>query len=367
MTNSREHATINGLPDSMLACQILEFKKPHQIRRIPTPDTLQPHDLLLKIAVSSLCHSDLEYQNGTLNCTLPVTGSHEGTGVVIAKGNAVARFVIGDRIMAGQTFDRCGECDDCKGPENYQHYCEQQGPMMSTQRNGAFQEYLVVDARQACRIPDQMSFLTAAPLACAGITIWRALLHAELKPGQWLGIVGSGGGLGHLGVQFAKAKGLNVIGTDARDDGLSLSRAVGADLVLDARLGKEEIVRQVFKATDGRGVDATVTVSDAKPAISTACAITRRHGTMVYVPVGHEVCIPFQDMIFRDIRVKGSFLCSPKEAEEMLDIVVKHNIKVNTNIFYGIEEIPKAVDMLRRGKYQGKGVIVIDEDALKRK
>ncbi|RLL94965.1 hypothetical protein CFD26_101989 [Aspergillus turcosus] len=293
--------------------------------------------------------------------------SHEGTGVVIAKGDAVTRFDIGDRIMAGQTFDRCGECDDCRGPENYQHYCEHQGPMMSTERNGAFQEYLVVDAKQACRIPDEMSFLTAAPLACAGITIWRAILQTHLKAGQWLGIVGSGGGLGHLGIQFAKAKGLKVIGTDAREDGLALSREVGADLVLDARMGKEEVVRRVLTATGGKGVDAAITTSDAKAAVATACGMTRRHGTMVYVPVGHEVCIPFQELIFRDIRIKGSFLCSPKEAEEMLDVVVKHNIQVKSSVFYGIQEIPKVVDMLRHGKYQGKGVVVIDKNAVDKK
>lgn len=284
-TSVRGHVTISDLPDSMLACQILEYNKPHQIRRIPTPQNLAPHELLLKVAVSSLCHSDLEYQNGALDCALPVTASHEGTGVVVAKGDAVTRFDIGDRIMAGQTFDRCGKCDDCKGPENYQHYCEHQGPMMSTERNGAFQEYLVVDAKQACRIPDEMSFLTAAPLACAGITIWRAILQTQLKAGQWLGIVGSGGGLGHLGIQFAKARGLKVIGTDAREDGLALSREVGADLVLDARMGKEEVLRRVFAATGGKGVDATIATSDAKAAVATGCGMTRRHGTMVYVPV----------------------------------------------------------------------------------
>jgi propanol-preferring alcohol dehydrogenase len=88
-----------------------------------------------------------------------------------------------------------------------------------------------------------------------------------------------------LGIQFAKAKGLKVIGTDAREDGLALSREVGADLVLDARMGKEEVVRRVFTATGGKGVDATITTSDAKAAVATACGMTRRHGTMVYVPV----------------------------------------------------------------------------------
>lgn len=67
---------------------------------------------------------------------------------------------------------------------------------MSVGRNGAFQEYLVVDGREAARLPDAISFATAAPLACAGATSWRAIKQCHLEPGQWIGIVGSGGGLG---------------------------------------------------------------------------------------------------------------------------------------------------------------------------
>lgn len=235
------------------------------------------------MAAASLCHSDLEYADGHLDCTLPVTASHEGTGVVTAVGSGVTRFRPGDRIMAGQTFGRCGECEICKGPESFRHYCPHRETMMSVQRNGAFQEYLVVDAREASRIPDEMGFETAAPLACAGITVWRGILQAELRPGQWLGIVGSGGGLGHLGIQFAKARGIKVIGVDARDEGIVLSGEAGADVVLDARLGKEHIARRVLEVTDGRGADATLNVSDAKLAAATACSITKNHGTMVQV------------------------------------------------------------------------------------
>lgn len=281
----RHHATVKGIPPSMLACQLVAHNEPHQIRRIPTPRSLSAHDILLKVAVASLCHSDLEYHCGALHSKPPVTASHEGTGVVVATGPAVTRFQIGDRIMAGQTFDRCGECEDCRGPESYRHYCSHQGAMMSTERNGAFQEYLIVDARQACRIPDEMSFLTAAPLACAGITVWRGILEAGLTAGQWIGIVGSGGGLGHLGIQFARAKGLKIVGVDAREDGLALSRDMGANIVLDARMGKEKLVQETLKATGGRGVDATVNLSGAKSAAATGCAITRKHGTMVYIPV----------------------------------------------------------------------------------
>lgn len=276
-----------SLPEHMLACQIVEHNKPHEIQKIPTPkpSELGPNDLLLKVAVSSLCHSDLEYQAGALKNKLPVTASHEGTGVVVARGDgdAAKRFNIGDRIMAGQTYGRCGECDDCAGPENYRHYCAHAGSMMSVERDGAFAEYLVTDAREACVIPDGLSFVTAAPLACAGVTVWRGILQAEIKPGGWIGIVGSGGGLGHLGIKFAKAKGLKVIGVDARDNGLALSREAGADVVIDARKGKAHIAEKAMRATGGRGVGGTVNVSDAKSAAATSAAITRMHGIVVQI------------------------------------------------------------------------------------
>jgi propanol-preferring alcohol dehydrogenase len=273
------------LPETMLACQIVEYNKPHQIRRIqtPKPHELGPHDLLLKVAVASLCHSDLEYLSGNLYNKLPVTASHEGTGVVVARGSAVTKWQVGDRIMAGQTYGRCGNCDSCNGEESYRHYCPNKGSAMSVERNGAFQEYLVTDAREATRIPDEMSFLTAAPLACAGVTVWRGVLLADLKPGEWIGIVGSGGGLGHLGIQFAKAKGLKVLGVDAREDGIALSKEAGADCVLDARKGRDEVAQEALRVTGGKGVAATINVSDAKLAASTACAITQMHGTVIQV------------------------------------------------------------------------------------
>lgn len=269
----------------MRACQIVRYNSPHELRTIPTPavTSLREHELLLKVAAASLCHSDLEYVKGHLDCTLPVTASHEGTGTVIAVGPAVTRFHAGARIMAGQTFGRCGECAICKGPESYRHYCPYRETMMSVQRNGAFQEYLVVDSREASKIPDEMDFDTAAPLACAGTTVWRGILQTQLEPGQWLGIVGSGGGLGHLGIQFAKARGLRVVGVDAREEGIALSREAGADMVLDARLGKEHVTRQTSVATGGTGVDATLNVSDARTAAATACAMTKNHGTVVQI------------------------------------------------------------------------------------
>ena len=112
---------------------------------------------------------------------------------------------------------------------------------------------------------------------------WHEQCELTFWAGEWIALVGSGGGLGHLGIQFAKALGLMVVGVDARDEALALSKEAGADVVVDARKGKEDVVKEVHKVTNGDGVHATVNLSEAKDAATTACAITKMHGTMVQI------------------------------------------------------------------------------------
>lgn len=191
-------------------------------------------------------------------------------------------------------------------------------------------------------------------------------MRAELKPGQSLAIVGAGGGLGHLGIQMAKALGLHVIAIDARDEGLALARSCSADLVLDARIGEERVVSEVQKATSGKGADATINVSDASSAAALAAAVTRMHGRMVQIAQPTEVVVPFQEIVFRDIRVLGSLTSSRGEAQKMLKLVAEHGIKVETNPFIGLKEVRKCVELAHSGKMKGKGVILIDGEAIEK-
>lgn len=220
--------------------------------------------------------------DGVFGTKLPCTASHEGTGTVSAIGSEVTNFKEGDRVMCGLPKGPCGICAECQGPENYSQYCQNFEGMVGVTMDGAFAEYVVTDSRMSAKLPDKVSFETAAPLACAGCTVWRGVLQSKLVSGQWLAIIGSGGGLGHLGIQFAKALGLNVIGIDARDEGLELTKAVGADVVIDARKGDKFVIEEVRKATNG-GADATLNVSDAKSAAATACAATKLHGKMIQI------------------------------------------------------------------------------------
>ena len=377
----------SSIPKEMLAAQVIEFNKPYKVHKVPVPSDLGPHDLLIKVAVASLCHTDFMVSVGTMGTQLPCTGSHEGSGTVVAVGSSVSGFKEGDRVMAGIIYHPCGTCPDCLGPENYTQYCARSGGYLGVTTHGHFAEFARIDSRTAAVLPDTVSFETAAPLACAGITIYRGVVLSGVKKGEWLAMTGCGGGLGHLGVQFAKALGLNVVGIDARDEGLELTRKGGADVVIDARKGHEEVVRQVHAVTNGEGVTCTLNVSDAAGAMKTAAAVTKMHGTVIQIAqvrlprppfslpreIGvlmkskpDNVSIPFQELIFRDIRVRGSLISSPQEARDMLQIVAEHGISVNGNSFKGLEEIDKLVHLAESGKMKGKGLLIMDPEQIKK-
>lgn len=356
----------NGLPKKMKAVQVVEFKKPYKINEVDLPTELAPADLLVKVAVASNCHTDSMVQNGVFGTKLPCTASHEGAGTVVAVGSAVQDFKDGDRVMCGLPLHPCGHCRNCLGPETQRQYCVNLDGHVGVHVDGCFAEYVRVDSRSTTPLPDTVSFTSAAPLACAGRTVWRSVLQTGLKSGEWICFVGSGGGLGHLGIQFAKALGLKVIGIDARDEGLSLSKENGADVVVDARKGKDEAVKQVHAVTGDEGADSTVCLSDAPSAAGLACAVTKMHGIMVQVAQPDVVEIPFPELIFRGIKIHGSLLCSPEESKRMLETISEHGITVKTNSFYGLDKIGELTEMVHGGKIQGKAIIVVDEEQLKR-
>ncbi|KAK7985806.1 hypothetical protein PG988_003428 [Apiospora saccharicola] len=359
----------------MQAVRVVDYEEPYELRTVPVPpaDELGPHDLLVKVATASYCHTDGMVAAGVFGTQLPVTASHEGAGTVV-RASSGSGFLVGDRVMCGLPFHPCGECGDCrrdggggegkKGEEGQgrQQYCPRAEGHVGVHIDGCFAEYVRVDARFTTKLPEGVSLLDAAPLACAGRTVWRAIQQTNLQRGQWIALVGSGGGLGHLGIQFAtKALGLRVLAIDARDGPLELSKELGAEAVLDARLGKSEVVEWAQIVTGGHGADATVVLADSPGACALGCAVTRMHGTVVQVAQPEEVCVPFQEIVFRDIRLKGSLLCSPAESRAMLEAVAEYGIEVKSDVFHGLESIEELMDMVNKGKIQGKAVILVDQ------
>ncbi|KZL81297.1 alcohol dehydrogenase protein [Colletotrichum incanum] len=358
--------TTTDIPKTMKAVQVTAFNTPYKLTTIPVPASLGPYDLLVKVAVASYCHTDGMVSSGVFGTALPCTASHEGSGTVISVGDSVRDFKSGDRVMCGLPLHPCGDCPDCTGPETFRQYCTNVDGHVGVHVDGCFAEFVRVDSRTTVVLPDQISFLSAAPLACAGRTVWRAVLQAGLGKGQRLATIGSGGGLGHLGVQMAKTLGLRVIGIDARDEGLELTRKNSADVVLDARREKKGVVEEVQKATGGLGADATLNLSDADGAAGLACAVTKMHGAMIQIAQPDDVKIPFHELVFRDIRVKGSLLCSKEESARLVKHVAEHGIQLETNVFHGLDKIHELVDLVHTGRMTGKAVMVVDEEQMER-
>ena len=132
-----------------------------------------------------------------------------------------------------------------------------------------------------------------------------------------------------------------------------------------ARQGKEKVVEEVQNITNGIGADATINVSENAEAAGLACAVTKMHGTMIQIAQPDLVSIPYPELIFR-IRVKGSLISSRSEAQHMLDLVAEHDITVTNNLFFGLQEIPKLVDLAHSGKMAGKGMVIIDEGEIQK-
>jgi len=190
-------------------------------------------------------------------------------------------------------------------------------------------------------LPDEITPVNAAPLMCAGITIFGAMKRCSLSSGQRIGIIGAGGGLGHLGLQFATAKGLRTMGVDAADGPLQLARSLntGAQIV-DARSQKAESIVQQLGAEDGdsdaanMGLDAVIILPEGQSGFEFGMALLKHHGICVVVSfpdAGFHVSA--RDLVFRDIKVIGSLVSGNNTLQEMLSFAAEHKIKAVSKTF----------------------------------
>ncbi|KAM0718572.1 hypothetical protein Q7P37_005642 [Cladosporium fusiforme] len=227
----------------------------------------------------------------------PHIGGHEFTGTIIARSNepsvAAAQYPLGSRVgVPGRGFGACGPCFECKYPANelpvYSPFC-QTGESNGISKDGGFAEYALVDARECVLSPEGLQAVDATPLMCAGVTIYNAIKRCNLSLGQRLGIIGYGGGLGNLGLQFADAMGLRVTGVDAAEGQPQLARSLKTKaLILDARSSPvEEVVSEIGKE-DGKpdkfdmGLDAVLLQPESQRSFDYGDKLLRNHSLCVW-------------------------------------------------------------------------------------
>lgn len=351
------------IPTTMKGWQIVEWKQPYKFSTdIPVPQIERPNEILIKIAVAGYCHTEMMVQNGefapkmTAGNKLPLIPSHEGVGVVAAIGSSVKTVKVGDRVATLTIKNVCGECGDCK--KGLIKYC-QTADHSGVIANGAACEYMVADEAWTIPLPPSLTFEAAAPLMCAGATIYCALKTANLSAGQSVAIIGAGA-LGHLGVQFAKCMGLRVVCVDVRQAPLDLVKGLkyAPDYAIDATKGVEYALQEI----NDEGVDATIMATDAIPAYSYGLQLTKKHGTFVVVGQPFEsIPIHYNQLIFRDLTIKGSLLSDPDLAREMVNLVAEKGIEVRTKA-YPLKDIETLMQDYHKENHAGKLVLRVSED-----
>jgi len=313
---------------------------------IPTPG---PDEVLIKLSCSGVCHSDVHNMLGHTPMSADI-GGHEGVGHVIKLGASAPESLLNKRVGVKWLHTYCNKCEICPVDVTAcpnQHNSGKDIP-------GTFQQYTLSPVEGLTMIPESLGDEVAAPLLCAGVTMYGAISRAGIKKGEWLVLTGAGGGLGHLGIQIAREKGLKTIAIDTGQQKRDLCMKLGANAFLDFKT--DDVEGEVKKLTNGYGAH-TVICTAGPAAYAQAIRMLRNCGTLVCVGLVTEnlPVSPFE-MLNRAIKIVGSSVGTLKHLEELFDLAVQGKVKPMVEV----REFGEMNDVLQRlAAYQVEGRIVV--------
>jgi uncharacterized zinc-type alcohol dehydrogenase-like protein len=286
-----------------------------------------PHDVAFDIHFAGICHSDIHTVKGEWGeVTYPLVPGHEIAGVVTAVGSGVTKYKVGDRVGVGCFVDSCRECAQCRAGE--EQYCTNPG-MVGTYNGvgrdgeltqGGYSGAIVVDENYVLRIPDSLPLDAAAPLLCAGITLYSPLRHWNAGPDKRVAVIGLGG-LGHMGVKLAHAMGASVTvlsqSLKKMEDGL--------------RLGADEYYAtsdpETFAKLAG-SFDLILNTVSANLNLNDYLGLLKLDGTLVELGMPeHPMKVPAAALIFGRRSLSGSLIGGIAETQEMLDFCAEHDVR----------------------------------------
>ncbi|MGZ3340707.1 MAG: zinc-dependent alcohol dehydrogenase, partial [Reyranella sp.] len=288
------------MTNMMKAAVVQALGKPLVIEHVPVPEP-DADQILVRIAATGVCHTDLHAVKGDwpVRPTVPFIPGHEGVGTVVGVGRSVKRVKEGDRVGIPWLYTACGYCPHCR--TGWETLCAAQ-KNTGYSVNGSFAEYTLADPNYVGRLPTGLDWGPAAPILCAGVTVYKGLKETEVKPGEWVAISGIGG-LGHMAVQYAKAMGMHVAAIDIHPEKLALATKLGAEIALNAR--DVDPAQELQKRLGG--VHGALVTAVSPTAFEQAFGVLRSHGTMALVglPPG-TFALPIFDTVLKRITIRGS-------------------------------------------------------------
>lgn len=316
------------------------------------------HDVAFDIKFCGICHSDVhQMKNEWGNSAYPMVPGHELAGVVTAVGSEVTKFKVGQHVGVGCMVGSCHGCDACgKGLEQFcPKVCftyNSKDPEGNT-TYGGYSTHVVVDEKFVLSIPESLPLDAAAPLLCAGITVYSPMIHYGLnEPGKTLGVVGLGG-LGHMAVKIGKAMGLKVVVLST-----SLSKkeeAVGTLKADSFVVTKDE---EAMKAAEG-SLDYIIDTVSAKHDLAQYLALLKVDGKYVIVGVPPEpYTLGAGPLIFGRKMIGGSLIGGIKETQDMLDFCAEHGVTSMIEVIK-LEDLNPAMERLVKNDVKYRFVIDI--------
>ena len=319
-------------------------EKPLQLLEVPVP---QPKDgeILVKVSVCGVCHTELDEIEGRLPTMLPVIPGHQIVGRVSASGKGANRFKIGDRVGIAWINSACGKCHFClAGNENLCADFKGTG----CQADGGYAEYTIVNEKFAYPIPPKFSDAQAAPLLCAGAIGYRDLQLSGIKPGQTLGLFGFGSSA-HIVIQLAKYQGCYVFVFTRGAEHRRLARELGADWT---GAPEENAPRKVDCAVDFTPVGETIPL---------ALNALEKGGRLVIAVIRKNTLVPPMDyaqLLWNEKEIKSVANITRRDVEEFLPLAAKIPIISKVQEF-NLNQANEALLSLKQGNVRAAAVLRI--------
>lgn len=329
----------------MKAAVIPAVRSKWEIRDIPTPE-VGPNQVLIKIHASGLCYTDVHVTEGQLPekwlPKFPCTIGHEPVGEIVAIGPGVHSRKVGDRVGVPWLQSSCGRCEWClrKKPEFCKDSAGTGGKMQ-----GGHAEFMLAYADATMLLPDKLSYEQAAPIFCAGYTVWSGLRIADPKPHERVAVLGIGG-LGHLAIQYSKAAGFETIAITHSQDKKKLVKDLGAD----------EVFEDGASLAKGGGADVVLATSNSYKSTAEAINGLRPDGRLILMGLDSEPLMLAGEILSKRIRIVTSIQNGPEYLYEALDYAAKGKVKVMAETF-PLDKIANAYERVSKGEVRFRAVI----------
>ena len=305
----------------------------------------------IRVEACGICHTDAATVTGSYpGLNLPRVPGHEVVGRIEALGSKASRWKIGQRVGVGLFGGEDGVCEPCRRGD----IVNCQNPVTpGVTVDGGYAEVMIAEARGIASIPDELTSVEAAPLMCAGITTYNALRNAGLRGGDLVAVQGIGG-LGHLGIQFARQMGFRTVAIGRRRDKEKLAKDLGAHLYIDAAV--EDAAAVLQRMGGAKAILATGTSGEAMGRL--VAGLAARGKLIVVGAPEDQIQLSAIPLIFGERSIYGSLTGTPIDNEDTLAFSVLENIRpmIETASF---EQAADAYARMMQGKARFRMVLVI--------